>query len=714
MPAAVASQTRYFSVGLLISIIITLILGGIPFGIGKYIEFNSPGPFDSGAFVYSAQHLLSGAKLGVDTDSSARPNTLLANVVGVAIFGFNETGPKIVQMILQLGALVFMFITLRKVFGAVASVVGTTVAAVYLSAPLIAKFGNVKEQFMIPFMIATACSFLLYEHAQKRHWLVLSGFFALQPYYFKPTGLSIVIALVTFIITANLLRKSLKQLTIELSLFAGGFAAGLVVPGILYLWQGNPTGLLRTLPAVMLQVGCVFAGLLLALAAIVIGAMRIQLTTQLRQVSKWIWIAGLCLMPMMLIISIAIIKAEKGFDNDDIASYIRDTAPAKLVRFVDSQVARLLAASGLKGGYVSNSWKAIGLSKLAPQIFRYYKALSVPILLALASTLTAAAIWLTGLIRKTKTTAADIQSKLVWLLAIWWILDMAFVWGSPRSYEQYYLPLCGSAAMLSGFVVWKWQKRFTLSPNKMPWLAGGLAAAIALSCLSIPIFIGQRTSPDTGADYVKNYGHRRRGFGPALNELPGRNKNAWTALADTIKTRSTESDTIYVWGWVPGIYVRAQRLAPVSRAFYGDMHVTPPRKFAGTINQLVRQMEANPPKFIVDTRKIHFPNDRPPLELWPHTYSKNKPSGSPLPNDPAAVAQYDLLYKKLLTEQFDPRQKEFNHLPGTTCWFQYAPWTKAMPDEAERYEAMKPLREFVMNNYRIVGQYGNHVLFEKK
>jgi hypothetical protein len=696
MPAAVASQTRYFSVGLLISIIITLILGGIPFGIGKYIEFNSPGPFDSGAFVYSAQHLLSGAKLGVDTDSSARPNTLLANVIGVAIFGFNETGPKIVQMILQLGSLVFMFYALRKVFGSVASVVGTTVAAVYLSAPLIAKFGNVKEQFMIPFMIATACSFLLYEHAQKRHWLVLSGFFALQPYYFKPTGLSIVIALVTFIITANLLRKSLKQLTIELSLFAGGFAAGLVVPGILYLWQGNPTGLLRTLPAVMLQVGCVFAGLLLALAAIVIGAMRIQLTTQLRQVSKWIWIAGLCLMPMMLIISIAIIKAEEGFDNDDIASYIRDipmvSVPAKLIWLVDAQFDKLLRASGLGGGdgYVANSWKAISMSKLAPQISRYYKALSVPILLALASTLTAVAIWLSGLIRKTKTTAADIQSKLVWLLAIWWILDMAFVWGSPRSYEQYYLPLCGSAAMLSGFVVWKWQKRFTLSPNKMPWLAGGLAAAIALSCLSIPIFIGQRTSPDTGADYVKNYGGRRRGFGPSLKELPGRNKNAWTALADTIKTRSTESDTIYVWGWVPGIYVRAQRLAPVSRAFYGDMHVTPPRKFAGTINQLVRQMKANPPKFIVDTRKIHFPNDRPPLELWPivpqKMFGNEKPR--PLHNIPQEVAAYDAAWKQYLA--------------------------KIDPDEALRYDVMKPFRDFVMNNYRIAGQYGDHVVLERK
>ena len=174
-------QPKRVATALIVSVVITLVLGGIPFGLGKYIEFNTPGPFDSGAFVYSAQHLLQGAKLGTEEQSSARPNTLLANVVGVKLFGFSEFGPKLVQMALQLGALGFMFYVLRKVFGSIAAVVGTTVAAVYLSAPLIAKFGNVKEQFMIPFMIAAACCFLLYGFSQKRLWLILSGFFAVQP-----------------------------------------------------------------------------------------------------------------------------------------------------------------------------------------------------------------------------------------------------------------------------------------------------------------------------------------------------------------------------------------------------------------------------------------------------------------------------------------------------------------------------------------------------
>ena len=277
------------------------------------------------------------------------------------------------------------------------------------------------------------------------------------------------------------------------------------------------------------------------------------------------------------------------------------------------------------------------------------------------------------------------------LLAIWWMLDMAFVWGSPRSYEQYYLPLCGSAAMLSGFVVWKWQKRLMLSANKMPLLAGGVAVAITLSCLSIPIFIGQRYSPDIGADYVKNYGHRRRGFGPALKELPSRKQGAWVAVGEHIRTHSNEDDTMYVWGWMPGIYVRAQRMAPVSRAFYGDMHITPPRQFSGMINQLVRQMKENPPRFIVDSRKRHFPNDRPPLELWPIVPPKmfGNEQQRPLKNMPQEIAAYDTAWSNMLE-------------------------TRIEPAEAERYEAMKPFRDYVMNNYKIVKQYGNHLLFERK
>ena len=83
VPAVKEKQPRRVSGGLIVSIILVLILAGIPFGLGKYIELNSPGPFDSGAYVYSARHLLEGARMGVDEFPSARPGTLMMNIIGV-------------------------------------------------------------------------------------------------------------------------------------------------------------------------------------------------------------------------------------------------------------------------------------------------------------------------------------------------------------------------------------------------------------------------------------------------------------------------------------------------------------------------------------------------------------------------------------------------------------------------------------------------------
>src|SRR3989339_683208 len=55
------------------------VLAGIPFALGKYFELKSPDPFDSGCYVYSAQHVLSGARIGYDEKPSAQAGTLLMN-----------------------------------------------------------------------------------------------------------------------------------------------------------------------------------------------------------------------------------------------------------------------------------------------------------------------------------------------------------------------------------------------------------------------------------------------------------------------------------------------------------------------------------------------------------------------------------------------------------------------------------------------------------
>ncbi len=673
--------------GLYAAVIITLMLGGIPFALGKYIELNSPGPFDSGAYVYSAKHLLEGARLGIEEQSSAQPNTLIANIVGVKLFGFNDTGPKIVQMMLQIAAGIFMFYTLRRVFGTVAAVVGTTVAAVYLSAPVIAKFGNVKEQFMIAFMLYAACCFLLYEITQKRFWLLLSGFFALQPYYFKATGITIVIAIVLYMLIKNTAAKQGKPLIAQLLVFLAGYGGGLIVPLSLFVWQKQPGHILHTFPVFALISGLFFAAVLWIILYIAPSMLQWSRRIPFSQVSWKIWVTGLILIIFAVGVSVRLIQRTEGYQTGDVGSYIRSipivSIPSKAVSLIRN---KLVDASGLGSGYLAASRAAIDTAELAKKIGRYYMALKVPILLALVSILPAAIVWLSKLVRKTPPQA--IQSKVVWLLAVWWMLDMAFIWISPRSYEQYYLPLCASAAMLGGFAVWKWYQKLTAAQNKMPWLAAGTGFFILLAILSIPIFAGFKTSPDTGAEY----GQRNRGFAQALNRVNKNYQQPWQMVGDHIRQHTAEDDTIYVWGWVPGIYVQAGRLAPVPAAFESDMHIKNPNRLKGQIASLVEQMKLAPPAFIVDTRKRHIPWNRPPLELWPIVPPKLFGNQNPrfLKNDPQEITAFNAWYANQLE-------------------------TNINEQEAMRYEAMEPFREFVMNHYRPVvrREFGSHQLFQR-
>ena len=135
---------------------------------------------------------------------------------------------------------------------------------------------------------------------------------------------------------------------------------------------------------------------------------------------------------------------------------------------------------------------------------------------------------------------------------------------------------------------------------------------------------------------------------------------------------------------MPGIYVQAQRLSSATKAFESEMHSKSPQDLAKVVNDLIETFEAEPPEFIVDTHKMHFPWNRPPLELWPRTRHGF------LPLDQKIIEQYDASYSKQIHDQIEP-------------------------DEALRYKAMKPFRDFVMERYQIVNrQFGNHVLFKLK
>ncbi|UCD94907.1 MAG: hypothetical protein JSU69_02320, partial [Candidatus Zixiibacteriota bacterium] len=60
-----------------------------------------------------------------------------------------------------------------------------------------------------------------------------------------------------------------------------------------------------------------------------------------------------------------------------------------------------------------------------------------------------------------------------------------------------------------------------------------------------------------------------------------------------------------------------------------------------------------------------------------------------LPLDKTVIELYDKQWRNMLARRFDE-------------------------DEALRYEILRPFREFVMKNYRIVRTFGIHVLFQLK
>jgi hypothetical protein len=588
-----------------------IVLAAIPFSLGKYFEFNQPDPFDGGAYAYSAWHILNGAKIGVEEKPSAQLGTLLVNIIGVALTGPNEIGAKWVQTILQVSALLLMFIAMRRLFGTLSAAVGVVVASVYLSAPMISKFGNVKEQYMIAFMVMGVSCFVLQQLGGKWWWAVLSGAFLSWAPLFKQTGVSAIGAVGLFVILQPLLKN-------------------------------------RTWRQAGLDIVLLLAGAIAAIA------------------SFYVWILGW------------------------------DVQTALPYSFVWQTLGKFLPFSAAAGegqvvsDYVGEHRKLIPFSQQWPIVLRYYGLLILPVALAAGAIIARLlrVIWSAASPNKIKPKTCD---RFVPLFAIWWALDMAFVWISPASYEQYYLPLNASAAMLGGYIIAIYSDYLKSSISRTKPVIIGVVGLLVMIAMCQHIFFGIEKSPYSGG----SYGGRQRGYSQKFQEIRQRQKENlrgyWELAADYIRTHSQPTDKIYVWGWYPGIYVMAQRFSAASAAC--SMPRPAPPVLSQLVSQLLEEFNQQMPKFIVDSRKRHVPIDRPPYELWIVVRQEqgfNFP-GAEKPHFVRSdeIEAYDKGWGQMLRTRFDE-------------------------DEALRYEAMKPLREFVMKNYRITQLFGEHVLFELK
>ncbi len=626
-------------------LIIIAILAAIPFCMGKYFEFNSPGAFDSGAYVYSAKRILDGAKIGIDEKPSAQMGTLLINMLGVKLFGFNEIGPKLIQAILQAAALILMFIAMRKLFGTLPAAVGVIIASIYLSAPLMAKYGNVKEQHMIAFMVMGISCFVLYQLGGKWWLACLAGALIAWAPLFKETGISAISAVALFVIAQPLLKhRSWKKTGADILLLAAG---AVVVISPICLWLFAQKSPLNYFPYYS------FVGRPLAKS--------IQSPQDQNQPKT--------VEPNTADVTVQSTPVEHGL----------------LMKFMP--------------GYVRDSWKILKPEQLRQaklRVFRWYRHLILPIALALGSIVFRIADFLLRAFSARRITydARRHYDRFVLLFAVWWLLDMAFVWISPRSYEQYYLPLNASAAMLSGYLIAIYHYKLKSTAYKPAWVITGVVGFILMIVASQHIFFGVKTSAHTGNIYRDRAGNPRKdkGYAQKFAEISRNTQYSWRVVGQYIKNNSTLNDKIYVWGWVPGIYIEAQRLSPTPKAFEGTMHTLSPQVLSERVAEILDAFKKEPPKFIVDTRKDHFPWDRPPLELWPIVPKgfMGTEKSQFLPQDEKIIATFDQLWSKMLRERVEPA-------------------------EALRYEAMKPFREYVMNNYQIVQQpFGTHILFQRK
>ena len=587
------------------AIALPLVLAAIPFAFGRYFEFHYPDPFDSAAYVYSAEHILTGAKLGVEEIPTAQPGTLLVNMLGVKLFGFSEFGPKLIQTVLQAVALVLMFYTMRKLYGTLAAAIGVVVASVYLSAPLIAKFGNVKEQHMIAFMVIGVCCYVLRQLGGKWWLAVLAGAALGWGPMFKQTGVSAIGAVGLFVIIQPIFRwRSLKQTIADIGLLAGGFVLG-VAPVCLWIIANDAAFYL-----------------------------------------PYRWLLGI---------------------------------------FLSS------SSEGKFGTYVAAAREVVSFKEQFPQVMRYYGCLILPMAMALGALFIWACRQLLNLKSKISNPKFQISNppyeRFVILFSVWWILDAAFVWISPRGYEQYYLPLCASAPMTGGYLVAMYRDRVIRSNYYPGWILAGVAGLIVMIAMVWNIIFGIMVSPFSG----QPYGERSRGYVQRWEEIRQFRlgyRMDWQEAGDYIREHSKPADKIYVWGWFPGIYIRAERISSSPQAFDSDMYKSPAAMEA-TVKSLLEAFAKQPPKFLVDSRKYEFPYDRPPLPLWP-TMTKSRAEFQLVEGTDAQIDAFDARYAKDLAEQFKD-------------------------GEAERYIAMKPLRDYIRHNYKIVGVFGRqHILFELK
>jgi len=185
----------------------------------------------------------------------------------------------------------------------------------------------------------------------------------------------------------------------------------------------------------------------------------------------------------------------------------------------------------------------------------------------------------------------------------------------------------------------------------------------------------------------------------------------WEEVARFVREHSSPQDGLFVWGWYPGVYVQAQRFCPSRLASYSDMHSDAPHVVKRKIAELVKDLEANPPKFIVDSQKVEYPvGEHPVFDLWPQWKDRKRGilhfryfSIEPLRHEGFLTAREleeagDLIHQQVEAYSYALLTNE-GRKGGP---LESAKARELARLELARHESMAPLREFVVKNYRPV------------
>lgn len=509
---------------------------------------------------------------------------------------------------MQAGALIAMYIAAKKLFGKLPAAVSIIVTSIYISSPFIAKFGNVKEQYMIAFMVTAISLFVLRQSGGGWWYSLLAGAIASWAPLFKETGLSAPAAIGLFVLLQPVFQhRTWKQTGVDIILLLAGAAAAMAP---LYVW--------------------------------IIG-WKVQLSLPYSFI--WETVAGLL--------------------------------PGG-------------SAAPQTATYTSSLRAEIPFSQQWPRVLRFYLALCLPVSLAIGSIIVRIGKMALRLPKKSLSESSGCDyDRFVLLLAAWWVLDMAFVWVSPASYEQYYLPLTASGAMTGGYLIAAWRDKLFRAVHKTNWVLSGIAALALMIIMSWHIFFGLPRSPYSGIKYPE----KRNGYVQRWKDIQGRKhsgwKNSWEVAGEYVRDHTQPNDKIYVWGWVPGIYLWAQRFCPAPNAFESEMHTRPPQQLEQIIDELLVSFNKEMPKYIVDSRKQHLPLDRFKFELWPIVpqgfmgFQKSRF----LPNEPQIIAAFENQWGQMTRERFGD-------------------------DEARRFEIIGKFRKFIRENYDIARTFGECVVFK--